>query len=379
MSSLSNLRSFAGQLAEEFAAVAAQHDRDGGFPDANFARLREAGLLGLTVPRRHGGSEAGLAEAVDLVQPIAAACASTGLVLAMQLMHQNAIGRSVRWPDRLAAQVGQEAVERGALLNALRVEPELGTPSRGGLPATIARQTLDGWAIDWHKIYSTGAPALGWLLVWARTDEAIPHVGHCLVSARTPGIRIVPTWNHLGLRASASHDIVLEGVEVPSSRAVNVRPLKSWRKRDGVQTAWNVALVAAVYTGVASAARNWLRGFLRSRVPSNLAAPLATLPRMQEAMGRIEADLLVNQRLIEQIAGDADARRVLDPTQIDRLKTVLADAIDAVQLAVQLCGNHALSQVDPLERHLRDVLCVRIDTPQADSALTAAGRPALGV
>jgi alkylation response protein AidB-like acyl-CoA dehydrogenase len=138
--------------------------------------------------------------------------------------------------------------------------------------------------------------------------------------------------------------------------------------------------VAAVYTGVASAARDWLRGFLRSRVPSSLAAPLATLPRMQETMGRIEADLLVNQRLIEQIAGDADAGRPLDPIQIDLLKTVLADnAIDAVQLAVQLCGNHALSQANPLERHLRDLLCARIHTPQADSALTAAGRTALGV
>ena len=97
-------------------------------------------------------------------------------------------------------------------------------------------------------------------------------------------------------------------------------------------------------------------------------------------MGRIEADLLVNQRLIEQIAGDADAGRPLDPIQIDLLKTVLADnAIDAVQLAVQLCGNHALSQANPLERHLRDLLCARIHTPQADSALTAAGRTALGV
>jgi alkylation response protein AidB-like acyl-CoA dehydrogenase len=60
------------------------------------------------------------------------------------------------------------------------------------------------------------------------------------------------------------------------------------------------------------------------------------------------------------------------------VKTVVADnAIAAVEQAVALCGNHALTRTNPLERHLRDVLCARIHSPQADSALVAAGRAAL--
>ena len=51
----------------------------------------------------------------------------------------------------------------------------------------------------------------------------------------------------------------------------------------------------------------------------------------------------------------------------------------AVQEAVALCGNHALSRANPLERHLRDVLCARIHTPQPDAAHVAAGRAALGL
>ena len=42
----------------------------------------------------------------------------------------------------------------------VRVEPELGTPARGGLPATIARRTPDGWSLSGRKIYSTGSTAL---------------------------------------------------------------------------------------------------------------------------------------------------------------------------------------------------------------------------
>ncbi|MDL5472214.1 acyl-CoA dehydrogenase, partial [Klebsiella pneumoniae] len=55
--------------------------------------------------------------------------------------------------------VFESAVARGALINALRVEPELGSPARGGLPATVLRRGVDGWRLSGHKLYTTGIPA----------------------------------------------------------------------------------------------------------------------------------------------------------------------------------------------------------------------------
>ena len=52
---------------------------------------------------------------------------------------------------------------------------------------------------------------------------------------------------------------------------------------------------------------------------------------------------------------------------------------DRVQAALQLSSNHGLARKNPLERHLRDVLCGRVHTPQEDSAHIAAGRRALGL
>ena len=52
-------------------------------------------------------------------------------------------------------------------------------------------------------------------------------------------------------------------------------------------------------------------------------------------------------------------------------------AIGAVEQAVALVGNNALTRTNPLEQHYRDVLCARVHTPQDDSILTAAGRSAL--
>ena len=95
-----------------------------------------------------------------------------------------------------------EAVEHGALINSLRVEPELGSPTRGGLPATMVRRTPEGWKLTGHKILATGAPGLRWMDVWPRTEDYPAQVGHVLVRGDAPGIRIVETWDHIGMRAT---------------------------------------------------------------------------------------------------------------------------------------------------------------------------------
>ena len=64
--------------------------------------------------------------------------------------------------------------------------------------------------------------------------------------------------------------------------------------------------------------------------------------------------------------GKCDAER--SGARSDRLHVVRA---------VALIGNAGLSRRNPLERHLRDVLCGRIHTPQDDVVLTSAGRALL--
>ena len=361
----------------ELAEHAAEIDRTGSFPWESLDALHTAGLLNLTARPEDGGQAAGLADAADLVRRAGQACASTTLILSMQLIHLRAAARST-WPEHLRAQIGRSAGRSGALINALRVEPALGSPSRGGLPETVAHRTAEGWSLSGRKIYSTGAPGLSWMIVFARTDEPTPRTGQFLVPARSEGVRIEQTWDQLGLRGSGSHDVVFDNVTIPTDHAVDLRPPADWARRDPDGAAWNALLVAALYTGVAEAARDWTVAFLRARTPANLGAPLASLPRMQEAVGRVEALLLANRRLLGCAAADTDAGRPPAPHESGLLKTTIAEnAIEAVQALVQLTGNHGLSRANPLERHLRDVLCARIHAPQPDAAFTAAGRIAL--
>ena len=364
-------------LTARFAATAADYDASGDFPHANFALLREAGLLALTAPVEFGGRGGGLSEAAEVIGGVARGEPSTALVLTMQYLNLATLPRG-RWPRALVERVIRDAVDRGALVNALRVEPELGTPVRGGLPATTARRTPDGWRISGRKIYSTGIDGLAWAIVWARTDEAEPRVGAFLVPADAPGIRIERTWKALGMRATASHDIVLDDVAIPAEFAADLRPPQDWAAGEAGQPVWIAVLIGALYDGVARAARDWLVSFLKARVPTNLGAPLSSLPRVQEAVGAIEERLAVNARLIRSAARDADDGRPSSAVEAGLLKLTLTEtAIEVVERALKLTGNHGIARANPLERHLRDVLCGRIHSPQEDTARLNAGRLAL--
>jgi alkylation response protein AidB-like acyl-CoA dehydrogenase len=370
----------AAMLASGFAARAPLHDRDGSFPFENFDDLSKAGLLGLTAPAAFGGHGAGALETARVIGIIGKADPSTALVLSMHYIQHLVMARSTRWPGRLARKLAHESVEGVALINALRVEPDLGSPARGGLPATIARRTETGWRLSGRKIYSTGAPILKWYAVWAKTDEPETRVGLFLVPAGLPGTRIVETWDHLGLRASGSHDVIFEDVVFPLDHEIDVRKPEDWRVPDFTQATVHAIFVAAIYDGIARAARDWLIEFLKSRVPSNLGASLATLPRAQEIVGAIEARLAVNARLIDSFARDFDDGVSLGASESNIIKlTVTNNAIAVVEDTLSLTSNHGLTRANPLERHYRDVLCGRVHTPQDDATRVNAGRLALGL
>lgn len=367
-------------VACEFAARAAQHDRDASFPFENFKELSEAGLLALTVPTALGGHGAGALDTARILGIFGKADPSTALVLSMHYIQHLVMARSTRWPGRLARKLARETIDGVALINALRVEPDLGSPSRGGLPATIARKTETGWRLSGRKIYSTGAPILKWYAVWAKTDEPNVRVGLFLVPAGLPGTRIVETWDHLGLRASGSHDVIFDDVVFPLDHEIDVRKPDDWRVPDFTQGTVHAIFVAAIYDGIARAARDWLVDFLKNRVPSNLGASLATLPRAQEIVGGIEARLAVNARLIESFAQDFDDGVLLSASESNIIKlTATNNAIAVVEDALSLTSNHGLTRANPLERHYRDVLCGRVHTPQDDATRVAAGRLALGI
>lgn len=377
-----NLLALVESLAADFASRAAVHDRDSSFPFENFEALHEAQLLSLTVPKEFGGQGAAYTTVCQVIEKIASGDAATALVLTMHYLQHSNAARTRCWYPAMYERLCWESVTGIALINAARVEPELGTPARGGLPATIAKPTDQGWLVTGHKQYTTGSPILRYFVVWARTDEEEARVGSFLVPRDFPGVKIVETWDHLGMRATGSHDLILEDVLIPQEYALDIRPLNAVSTPDPLKVASGSLWLSALYQGVATAARDWLVEYLNERSPTNLGASLATLPRFQTAVGEIEALLYANHRLIYSLAADIDqdkydSKVALQAQTVKYLAT--NNAIRAVEIGLELTGNPGLSKKNPLERHYRDVLCSRIHTPQNDAICLSLGKSALKI
>jgi alkylation response protein AidB-like acyl-CoA dehydrogenase len=364
-------------ISVQLAKTAAHYDRSGAFPHENFSLLHQHGLIGLAAARELAGEPLTLPEARQVIEAVARGEPSTALVLIMTYLFVFQAARNPNWPPALLRHVLEDIAVNGSLANALRVEPELGTPVRGGLPETTARRVPGGWRISGRKLYSTGIPALKWLGVWGRTDDAAPLIGTFLVPASVQGVRIEETWDQLGMRATGSHDAILEDVFVPAEYAVDIRTPKGWEaERPAELLAWMSVLIGALYDSVARNARDWLVRFANERVPSNLGAPLATLPRFQEAIGEIEALLFTNKVLLDRTShGEPAAVPSLESNFVKHLVT--NNAIKITEKAVSLTGNPALSRHNPLERHFRDTLFGRVHSPQDDTILAGAGKAAL--
>jgi alkylation response protein AidB-like acyl-CoA dehydrogenase len=369
--------------SERLQQQAAGHDLDGSFPAGGISQVHGAGLLTATVARRHGGAGAGLATTVSILRALGHGDPSVALITAMTLFTHAMQARGPAWPLRIYEEVLEESAGHPVLINALRVEPELGTPARGGLPATVARWHSGTWLLSGRKTFSTGAEGLRWMVVWARTDEDPARVGSFLVRADSAGISIERTWDHLGLRASRSDDVIFTDTPVPPAATAGLHdpdlpgPPSPAPADDGF-LAWNSLGLAAIYLGVAAAARDWLASFLGERTPRALGRPLATLPRFQAAVGEIETALAGADDLVDALTRRVDAgdETVAGRPAMAKLIATRA-AIGAVEQAVALVGNNALTRKNPLERHYRDVLCARVHTPQDDTILAAAGHAAL--
>lgn len=367
----------ARQLAARFAEGAAALDASGAFPHDNFTALFASGLTNLVTAREHGGTGAGLGEALAVIGEIARGEPSTALILSMHYVNHAGIRDGGRWPRAAADAVIASGFKGPALINALQVEPEAGSPSYGALPRSTARRTADGWRLTGRKRYATGCEGLHWLVVSALTDEAVPRQGSFVISRDAPGIRIERVWNTLGMRATGSHDVVFEDVPIADGYTLDLAPLAAERRGPPRHHAWFMTLIGAVYHGIAHAARNDVVAFARSHQPGGLATPIAALPLIQDQLGEIEILLEVGDRLLRSVAAEIDAGGDPSAAAPQIRHQVIENAVRIADVALRVAGNAGIHRDNAMERHYRNALCGRTHAPNGYLIRAAAAKAAV--
>ncbi|MHC2220260.1 acyl-CoA dehydrogenase family protein [Rhizobium leguminosarum] len=354
------------------ADAAPDADRTGQFPWIGIRAVHQSGLLESTVATRYGGQGATLADAAHILAALGRGDPSVALISAMTIFNHLGQAAKNHWPDDLYRRLLAEAKQKPLLLNAARVEPELGSPARGGLPATVARRTASGWSITGRKRFVTGAYGLTHFLVWAHTDETPARVGTFVVPNGLSGIHVIENWNSLGMRATGSHDVEYTDVEIPAENVLELVDPSVAQQDNRAHAAITLALTA-IYLGAAEAAQAAFIRFSHERVPANLGHPIARTERFVTLSGEI--DLLVSGA--RQIIFGALEANHGDAEKMIRARLIAGRQLrEAVQIAVRGIGNPGLSADLGLERHFRDIQSVLVHAPQEDTSISILGRAA---
>jgi alkylation response protein AidB-like acyl-CoA dehydrogenase len=367
----------ATKLAPAFADRAADHDRAGTFPAADFADLRSAGLLGLMVPTRLGGSGAGFAEYAEVAMALGAGNGATALIFNM---HASVTGAMALTPDDVARALGvpesyfgmRDRVLKAAAGGAFYAVAmsERGAGSRLSQITTTYEKLADGWRIQGSKAFCSGAGNADGYLVAARSGDKISQF---LVPAGISGITVEETWDSLGMRATTSHDIHFD-VTVPADALLGgIEGLGVLLAQ--VMPQWLVASYAGVYAGVAQAALDAAVAYVGER-------GLARLPAVRARLGRADAAVAATREVVREAARRVDSAPGEPDTNrwVWRAKLLAGQtAADVASSLLEACGTGASRRGHPLERLYRDARCGSLQPATSDVCADWLGYAVLGL
>jgi alkylation response protein AidB-like acyl-CoA dehydrogenase len=385
------LVAIAEKLSPRLAARAAEHDRDGSYPFEAIDALKAAGYFAAPVPVELGGL--GVSSAHDLVVASSRLARGDASVAIGVNMHLVAVLNMARRRE-VAVATGAERRARGFASSLEQIAAEgvvlaAAISERGQdltRPGTLATWTASGWRIDGRKLFCTMSPAATdlYVAVTYADDEGAERYAYAMVPTDAPGVVVNDDWDALGVRASASNSVSLEGVVLPAS---GVRggflagdPLP-YMERNLVAGLFH----AAASLGIAESADELARRGLAGRINGDAR------PRMQVAANAI--DLAASRGVLSRAATLIDEHRAANPASdgsAEELGALFAEtqaakafvneaAARAVDRALALSGGAGYVNGSPLARAYRDVRAGSFMHPLgANRAYDYLGQVALG-
>lgn len=357
------------QLGPTFGARAAEHDANDSFVAENYQALRQAKLFSALVPLEIGGGGAGHAEMCAFLRGLAQHCPATALALSM---HQHLVSAAVA-NDR-AGRPGRKLLEKVAADEAILVS----TGANDWLESNGRAERVEGgFTVTATKCFASGVPAGDLLITSAAYDD--PQEGaqvlHFPLPLKGEGVSLVDDWQTLGMRATGSQTVKLEGAFVPEGAVALRRPRGPFHPAFAVILTVAMPLISSVYLGVAEAAAAIARERARQR-PGDPVAPLL--------MGELEnllttAELAVDDMI--RLANGFDFTPTVELAgRVLARKTIAANAIIATaEKALEATGGAGMFRRLGLERLLRDAHGAQFHPLPEKRQQLFCGRLALGL
>ena len=340
---------------KEIRPVAARIDQTGEFPADTVARMGGLGLLGITIPTEYEGAGLDTISLAIAVEEVARVCGSHALIMAAH----NSLCTGNIW---LAGSDDQKKRYIPDLASGRKMGAWALTEPRSGSDAaamtTIAKPASGGWVLDGAKNFCTNAPVAGTFVIMAKTDPSKGNRGISafVVERGNPGLRVGKVEDKLGVRASGTAQVLLDGCEVPKDALLG-------KENQGFVNALEILDGGRV--GIGSMAVGLARGafeesvkYAKDRVQFD--KPLAEHQAIQFMLADMAMRIEAARVLVLQAAWRRDQGRPYK-REAAMAKLYASEMSSFVtNKAVQIHGGYGYIKDYPVERFLRDAKLTEI-------------------
>ena len=354
------LRNAAREFAQnEILPIAAEHDESGEFPLDTIRKMGKMGFMGIEVPEEFGGAGMDTLAYVLALEEICKADAAHGTVMSVN----NSLfcyGILKFGTDEQKNTVLRD-VASGAKIGAY----SLTEPMSGSDAATMrSRAVLEGdhYVINGRKSWVSSAPHADYILLFTMTaaDKGDKGITAFLIETDKPGFSRGRTEPKLGIRASATSEIVFENYKAPVSSRLG-------KEGEGFKIAMTVLDagrigIAAQALGISEAAYEASVKYVQEREAfgHKIGEFQGTSFKIADMKTRIEASraLIYNAAQAKQRSKESGERYTLEASMAKLFAS--ETAMFCAHAAVQIHGGMGYSKELPIERYFRDAKITEI-------------------
>lgn len=345
----------AQELAERFAATAAQRDSERQLPYAEMDELAQSGLLAITVPEEYGGLDVSNAVLAEITAILAQADGSIGQIPQNHFYILEAL--RIDGSDDQKRYFFGRALAGDRFGNALS---ERGTKTVGHYNTRITRDG-PGYRINGRKFYSTGVLFADWVTVFA-LDESDDLV-MAFIPKGTEGVEIIDDWDGFGQRTTGSGTTVLNNVYVNADHVVQhhkgfERPTTIGSVGQIIHAGVDLGIARAAFAETLDFVKTKSRPWMDSGVDRASDDPL-TIARIGQIAIRLEAATATIERAgrkVDAAQVEMNEKRVVEATLAVAAAKVLTTeiAIEAANTLFELAGTASVKLDLNLDRHWRN-------------------------
>ncbi len=335
------------------APTAAETDRTEAYPWVVVDALREAGFIGMTVPKAYGGPGRNYFETVLVIEEIAAACCTSGRIVVDSNL--GALGAVVAYGTEAQKRQWAEFILGGDKPAICITEP--GAGSDAGAMMTTAVRRGDRWVLNGTKHWITGGGVSRLHLIFARVVDGSDSKGIAAFTAirdEDEGLVVGEREPAMGARGMPETELHCRDLALPLDRML-VPPEGPRLGLKRLLDAYNGQRVGAatVALGVARAAHEHACDYLGER--RQFGQLLADFQGLRWMAADMAITIDAARLLIHRAAESAGPRGFPDPRLAAQAKVFAAEqAIRVTNDALQLLGAAGYSRNHPLERMCRD-------------------------